>query len=51
MSRHVEILQFVLVPELGVRLIKEDMGIADDNEAREVMRESCAVGVILNEEV
>lgn len=47
---HTGYVQSVLVPELGVRLIKEDMGIADDEEARAVMRESRAVGVILNDE-
>lgn len=47
---HTGYVQSVLVPELGVRLIKEDMGIADDDEARAVMRESRAVGVILNDE-
>lgn len=47
---HTGYVQSVLVPELGVRLIKEDMSIADDGEARAVMRESRAVGVILNDE-
>lgn len=47
---HTGYVQSVLVPELGVRLIKEDMGIVDDDEARAVMRESRAVGVILNDE-
>lgn len=47
---HTGYVQSVLVPELGVRMIKEDMGIADDEEARRVMRESRAVGVILNDE-
>lgn len=47
---HTGYVQSVLVPELGVRLIKEDMGIADDGEAREVMRESRALGIILNDE-
>ncbi|KAG6363075.1 hypothetical protein INS49_008170 [Diaporthe citri] len=47
---HTGYVQSVLVPELGVRLIKEDMGITDDGEARAVMRESRAVGVILNDE-
>ncbi|KAH8788573.1 RTC4-like domain-containing protein [Diaporthe sp. PMI_573] len=47
---HTGYVQSVLVPELGVRLIKEDMGIEDDAEARAVMRESRAVGVILNDE-
>lgn len=47
---HTGYVQSVLVPELGVRLIKEDMGIADDEEAREVMRESRALGIILSDE-
>lgn len=47
---HTGYVQSVLVPELGVLLIKEDMGIADDSEARAVMRESRAIGVILNDE-
>lgn len=47
---HTGYVQSVLVPELGVRLIKGDMGIADDEEARRVMRESRPVGVILNDE-
>lgn len=47
---HTGYVQSVLVPELGMRLIKEDMGITDDDEARGVMRESRAVGIILNDE-
>jgi hypothetical protein len=47
---HTGYVQSVLVPELGVRLIKEDMNITDDNEARAVMRESRALGIILNDE-
>ena len=47
---HTGYVQSVLVPELAVRLIKEDMGIADDDKARAVMRESRAIGVILNDE-
>ncbi|KAG8165369.1 hypothetical protein KVR01_005644 [Diaporthe batatas] len=42
--------QSVLVPELGARLIKEDMGLATDGEARAVMHESRDVGVKLNDE-
>lgn len=47
---HTGYVQSVLVPELGMRLIKEDMGIVDDGEARAVMRESKDIGVILNDE-
>lgn len=47
---HTAYVQAVLVPELGVRLIMEDMGIGGEGEARAVMRESRAVGVILNDE-
>ncbi|KAI3400438.1 hypothetical protein diail_3059 [Diaporthe ilicicola] len=47
---HTAYVQAVLVPELGVRLIREDMGIGDDAEARAVLRESRDVGVILNDE-
>lgn len=42
--------QTVLVPELAVRLICEDMGLAVE-EARQVMRESVGIGDLLNEEV
>ena len=35
--------QSVLVPELAVRLVKEDMGVNDD-DARQVMRESIDLG-------
>ncbi|KAL1852117.1 hypothetical protein Daus18300_012264 [Diaporthe australafricana] len=47
---HTAYVQAVLVPELGVRLIMEDMGIGGEGEARAVMRESRAVGVILNDD-
>lgn len=41
--------QAVLVPELAVKLIQEDLGLGED-QAREVMTESRAVGEILNDE-
>ncbi|POS73898.1 hypothetical protein DHEL01_v207706 [Diaporthe helianthi] len=47
---HTGFVQSVLVPELGVRLIKEDMSITDDGEARALMHESKEIGVILNDE-
>lgn len=47
---HTSFVQSVLVPELGMRLIKEDMELATDGEARAVMQESRVVGVILNDE-
>ena len=48
-SRYV---QAVLVPELAVRLIRDDMKLDDDDEekAREVLRESGEIGNLLNEE-
>jgi hypothetical protein len=39
--------QSVLVPELVVRLVKEDMGVNDD-AARQILRESIALGEKLN---
>ncbi|KAL4780884.1 RTC4-like domain-containing protein [Aspergillus varians] len=39
--------QAVLVPELAVRLIKEDMNV-DDDSARQIMRESIDIGEKLN---
>jgi hypothetical protein len=42
--------QTVLVPELAVRLIREDMGVGVE-DARQVMRESVGIGDLLNEEV
>lgn len=39
--------QSVLVPELAVRLVKEDMGVNDDS-ARQVLRESISLGEKLN---
>lgn len=46
---HTVFVQFVLVPELAVRLIMEDMDVSAE-KAREVMDESRAVGDLLNEE-
>jgi hypothetical protein len=39
--------QTVLVPELAIRLIKEDMGV-DDASARNIMRESINLGEKMN---
>ncbi|PTU20570.1 hypothetical protein P175DRAFT_0478522 [Aspergillus ochraceoroseus IBT 24754] len=39
--------QAVLVPELAVRLVKEDMGV-DDESARQILRESIEIGEKLN---
>lgn len=39
--------QSVLVPELAVRLVKEDMGV-DDDSARQILRDSIAIGQKLN---
>lgn len=39
--------QAVLVPELSVLLVKEDMGV-DDQEARQILRESIEIGEKLN---
>lgn len=41
--------QSVLAPELAVMLVKEDMGV-DDQGARTILRDSAAVGHLLNEE-
>ena len=41
--------QAVLVPEIGLRLVMEDMHVEQD-EARQIMRESKAIGDLLNEE-
>ncbi|RKU46157.1 hypothetical protein DL546_007910 [Coniochaeta pulveracea] len=41
--------QCVLVPELAVRLIMEDMAV-DEEEARDIMKESISIGELLNEE-
>lgn len=45
-SRYV---QAVLAPEMAVMLVKEDMGV-DDETARALLRESAALGNLLNEE-
>lgn len=39
--------QAVLVPELAMRLVKEDMGVSDE-AARSILRESIEVGEKLN---
>lgn len=39
--------QSVLVPELAMRLVKEDMNVGDDT-ARQIMRESIEIGEIFN---
>lgn len=39
--------QSVLVPELAVRLVKEDMGV-DDDSARQILRDSIEIGQRLN---
>ena len=41
--------QAVLIPELAVLLIKDDMQV-DEEEAREVLRDSVDIGNLLNEE-
>ena len=41
--------QAVLIPELAVLLIKDDMKV-DEEKAREVLRESVDIGILLNEE-
>ncbi|KAK3337424.1 RTC4-like domain-containing protein [Cercophora scortea] len=46
---HTAYVQAVLVPELAVRLIKEDMAVGVE-EARRIMKESISVGELLNEE-
>jgi hypothetical protein len=46
---HMVFVQFVLVPELAVRLIMEDMDVSPD-KARIIMEESQKVGNLLNEE-
>ena len=38
----------VLVPELAVRLVMEDMDLADEQRARDVLSESSNVGILLN---
>ncbi|KAK3328803.1 RTC4-like domain-containing protein [Apodospora peruviana] len=46
---HTAYVQAVLVPELAVRLIKQDMDVGDE-EARAIMKESVSIGELLNEE-
>lgn len=41
--------QAVLAPEMAVMLVKEDMKV-DDETARALLRESAALGNLLNEE-
>lgn len=41
--------QCVLVPELAMRLVKQDMGV-DDEGARQIMRDSMHIGQRLNPE-
>jgi hypothetical protein len=47
--------QEVVVPEVAVRLVMEDMGLGGapdgEEEARRVLRESAAVGELVNEEI
>lgn len=45
-----EFVQAVLIPELALLLIKDDMGIDDEEQAREVLRNSVDIGHMLNEE-
>mgnify|MGYP001252793597 CR=1 FL=1 len=40
--------QSVLVPELTVRLVKEDMNVDSDEEARQIVRDSIVLGEKLN---
>lgn len=42
--------QLVLVPELAMRLVKEDMGVSDDS-ARQILRDSMVLGAELNPEL
>ncbi len=42
-------MQAVLAPEMAVLLVKEDMGL-DDDAARALLRDSAALGNLLNEE-
>lgn len=41
--------QAVLAPELAVLLVKDDMGV-DDEQARVILRDSADIGNLLNEE-
>ena len=45
-----EFVQAVLVPELALLLIKDDMNIDDEEQARDVLRNSVDIGHMLNEE-
>ena len=45
-----EFVQAVLVPELALLLIKVDMNIDDEEQVREVLRNSVDIGHMLNEE-
>lgn len=40
----------VLVPELTVMLVKDDMSLENDEEARAVLKESSSIGDLLNKE-
>ena len=40
----------VIVPELTIMLIKDDMGIKDDEEARAIVKESSCIGDLVNKE-
>ncbi|KAB8303386.1 hypothetical protein EYC80_004815 [Monilinia laxa] len=42
--------ELVVVPEVTVLLIKEDMKV-DDEAAREILKESCEIGDLVNEEI
>lgn len=43
--------QSVLVPEVTVLLIKEDMGVESDEEARKILLESMEMGGMIHEEI
>jgi hypothetical protein len=43
----IEYLQKVLVPESGIRLIKQDMNITDNENAKKIMIESTEYGSIV----
>jgi len=43
--------QSVLVPEVTVQLIREDMGVKSEEEARDILVKSVAMGELLHEEV
>jgi uncharacterized membrane protein len=42
--------EYVVVPEVAVKLIMEDMDV-EDERAREIMTESLGVGELLSEEI